>query len=530
MKILCYSTSHDSNFTYYDTEEGKIRYYSIERMWNLKHAECRLNYFLIYAHHHFGFDENKDIIIRTLMTETAIDCFSNLKENELYHFDSKNKIVLDHHYAHILSSYALNTKCKNGIAIDGRGNFNRSTVIFRNIDNIDKTTFYIPTLEYNNIKTQNLRIGFLFSLLSRLILKEDQKPTYECGLQNDMVGKLMGLQSYGKIDKTIYRNCLNIGISNLKGLRLYFQELFNDFDPQNKQSNFDAVYTCHQFLVDQIKRIFKREFTKEEEIAYCGGCALSTVTNTQLINEGYKLNICPAANDGGLSLGLLKFADMYFNLNIDFSNLVYCSNTIEDFEYVDDSKINFIANELAKGKIIAYTEGPCEVGPRALGHRSILMNPSIDNGKDYINEKVKHREWWRPFGGSCISTEMFENYTPSNVDYYMLRNFQIKPEWRQKLNAICHIDNSTRMQILTNKNENLYKIIESFNKITGIPAILNTSFNIGGKPIANYKSHIFEAFKEMENIDYLIYNGKIYIRNIYNKSVVIEELINYESI
>ena len=513
MKILCYSTSHDSNFTFYDTEEGKIRYYSIERMTNVKHATCNVIYFIKYVKFHFGFDIKKDIIIRTLVPEVGdIDCFSPLKEDKLFVEDKPNYFVLDHHYAHVLSSLALNPNCNVGIAVDGVGNFDRSVTIFRNLNNIKETTFEVPN---------HFRFGSLFNTLAKAVLKQHQNISFDIRYMEDFIGKLMGLQSYGKMNSVLYNTLNSIGIENTKELRSFFYKLFNSFNAQISNNNFDDIYTCHQWIVDNLVFLFKQHFSKTDQIAYSGGCALSTVTNTQLLDAGFNLTVCPAANDSGLSLGLLKFADLYFNLGIDFSNIVYTSNMTEKSNKVSDKLIKFIAEELSNNKIIAYTEGPCEVGPRALGHRSILMNPSITNGKNYINEKVKHREWWRPFGGSCINTDIFENYSFSNLDYYMLRNFKIKEEWRNKLNAICHVDNSTRMQVLYNEEENLYKIIKEFYNITGIPAILNTSFNIAGKPIANYKEHIFEAFKEITNVDYLVYNGEIYIKKIIDNEIKI---------
>lgn len=515
MKILCYSTSHDSNFTYYDTEEGKVRYFSIERLNNLKHGECRDSYYLQYARFHFGFDESKDIVIRTLVPDHhGIDSKSELLENELYHFDAPNMIILDHHYCHVLSCLCLDPSLKKGIAIDGAGNFNRSVEIFDNLNDINSTTFRCPKIQTDTGSSMgSMRIGNLFSFLAKTVLKDK----FEYRLVNDQIGKLMGLQSYGKLDMNVYNKCREIGIAKVKDLKAYFEELFKDFDIHNQNSNFDLVYTCHQFLVDQIKHIFRSCFTTNEKIAYAGGCALSTVTNSQLLDMGYNLTICPAAADSGLSLGCIKFADMYYNLNIDFSNLVYTSEFTEDWEPTSQEVIDFIAKELSENKIIAYTEGPCEVGPRALGHRSILMNPGIKDGKQFINDKVKHREWWRPFGGTCIDTTPLVNYFPSDLDYYMLRNFKIKPEWKDKLNAIVHVDDTCRMQVLHDPNETIYKIIEKFKEITGTPAVLNTSFNISGKPIADNKKYIFEAFKEIENLDYLIYGGKIYTKSSDNK-------------
>ena len=524
MKILCYSTSHDSNLTYYDTDENKIHYFSIERLHNLKHGECRDSYYLQFARHHFGFNEDKDIVIRTLVPDHhGIDCKSALKENELYNFDKPNWIVLDHHYCHVLSCTAMNKNIKNGIAIDGAGNFNRSIEIFKNLDDFNKTVFMSPKLVDSTGKSMgSMKIGSLFTFLATTVLKQD----FEYRLRNDQIGKLMGLQSYGKMNIEVYNKCRAIGIAKVSALKDYFTNLFKDFNVQDRNSNFDLVYTCHQFLVDQIKLIFNQTCNKHEKLAYAGGCALSTVTNTQLLNEGFDILTCPAAADSGLSLGCLRFADMYYNLNIDFSKLVYTSEPEDEWIEPSSELVKFIAEKLNENKIIAYTEGPDEVGPRALGHRSILMNPAIQNGKSYINNKVKHREWWRPFGGTCIRTDLFENYFESDLDYYMLRNFIIKPEWREKLNTICHVDNTCRMQIVKNPNEGIYKIVKEFEKLSGIPAIVNTSYNDAGKPIASKKEYIFEAFKQLENIDYLIYSGKVYAKQIdlENKKIVIKQI------
>ena len=99
----------------------------------------------------------------------------------------------------------------------------------------------------------------------------------------------------------------------------------------------------------------------------------------------------------------------------------------------------------------------------------------------------------------------------------MLRNFELAPEWKEKLNAICHADNSCRLQVLSNPEEPLYKVIEEFRKLTGIPAVLNTSFNDNGKPIPHYRKHILETYKNLDNIDYLFYDNEIYCKTIDGK-------------
>ena len=141
------------------------------------------------------------------------------------------------------------------------------------------------------------------------------------------------------------------------------------------------------------------------------------------------------------------------------------------------------------------------------------MNPSIKNGKDFINDKVKHREWWRPFGGTAISTEMIEDYSPSNLDSYMLRNFVIKESYRKDYNSICHVDNTSRLQILKDENSSLYRIIDKFKQYTGLSGLLNTSFNSSGKPIPSSIQDIMNTIRLVDNIDYLIINDQIFHTN-----------------
>lgn len=429
------------------------------------------------------------VIINADLTNTYEEIANPFRENKKICFTKKsdNYYLLDHHYAHVLSSKIVSPDADNGIAVDAGGNVGNVSV-FYNLNDINKTRV---------VRDESIG-GTYFQILEKGLKKQ--------------IGKIMGLQSYGKLDSEFYKKIDKISFEKLASFyKKTFEEMVKSGFP--KDYNYDKVYTAHQYGVDMIVNLFKKYFSKGEKVAFGGGCALSIPTNEALLKEGFDISVCPAANDSGISLGCIKFADMLFNLNIDWSNIQYKYVSPKQNEYVyeevNDKTIYNVAKLLADGNIVGWCHGLGEVGPRALGHRSFLMNPSIENGKDFINEQIKHREWWRPFGGSIIDTSVLEDYTPSNLDPFMLRTFKFKKEWEDKFKSIIHTDGTSRLQIVTDKNDPFYKIIKEFYNLTGIPGLLNTSYNLGGKPIAESYKTICDTYNYIDNLKHL------YISNIH---------------
>jgi carbamoyltransferase len=161
--------------------------------------------------------------------------------------------------------------------------------------------------------------------------------------------------------------------------------------------------------------------------------------------------------------------------------------------------IKKIANMLADGKIIGWHQGRGEIGPRALGNRSILMNPTIKNGKNILNEKVKHREPWRPYAASVLSELANEWFYIEEDSPYMMRAVKVREEKANLVPAIVHCDRTCRIQTVSKLNNELfYSLINEFYKITNIPLLLNTSLNVAGKPIVGCASDSLEIFKNSE--------------------------------
>merc|ERR1711995_25527 len=141
---------------------------------------------------------------------------------------------------------------------------------------------------------------------------------------------------------------------------------------------------------------------------------LNTVINTEL-RKIYNMDILPHVYDGGLSIGALRYAVGY---DFDIGEFPYCQDDYAP-EEVNDQTIEEAAELLAQGMIVGWYQGHGEIGPRALGNRSILMNPMIKNGKDILNSRVKKREWWRPFGASVLREKAAEYFDIDDSPYML---------------------------------------------------------------------------------------------------------------
>ena len=175
----------------------------------------------------------------------------------------------------------------------------------------------------------------------------------------------------------------------------------------------------------------------------------------------------------------------------------------------EKSSVDKISDYLSERKVICMFRGRSESGPRALGHRSIMCVPDSNKGRDYLNFKIKNREWYRPYAPIILdkfADEILDDYIQNSP--YMTTSAYIKQNWREKLDAVNHIDNSTRPQILKKEHDPfLYQLIESVYFKTGIPVLLNTSFN-KQEPIVETPSDALNTFRKF-NIDFLVLNDFI---------------------
>jgi carbamoyltransferase len=255
---------------------------------------------------------------------------------------------------------------------------------------------------------------------------------------------------------------------------------------------------------------FSKYANEDESIFYSGGVAQNVIWNTVLKNKFKKLTIAPHSADDGLSLGALEFLRRKNKLQkFKLKNFPYIQSDEAPKVSPASDMIQYAARLLSEGKVIAWYQGNGEVGPRALGNRSILMDPRIHNGKEKINA-IKRRENYRPFGASVLKKHANDYFEMNYNDDYMLHVSKVKVN---TLNAITHVDGTCRVQTVDeNSNYIFNSLLEEFYKITGCPVLLNTSLNLAGKPIAGYPDAAKQLFVET-NIDSAFIGNLCYNKN-----------------
>jgi carbamoyltransferase len=289
----------------------------------------------------------------------------------------------------------------------------------------------------------------------------------------------------------------------------------------------DVAYTGQVFFADLVTQLLNhlREVTQCDNLTLAGGCALNssfngTVTQRTGFNQVY---IPPAPADDGCALGAAWLAYHEDSPKQQKSPKLltpYTGSTIKNdalerlirfnrsltILHLPDSITAETARLLTDGKLVGWVQGRAEYGPRALGNRSILADPRDAKIQDIINEKVKFREMFRPFAPSVLhehADDYFENYHESP---YMDKTLKIRKSMQNKIAAVCHVDGTGRLQTVKKEwNPRFYELLEQFYQLTQVPVLLNTSFNIMGKPLAHSLEDALTVFMTT-GLDVLVVN------------------------
>lgn len=253
---------------------------------------------------------------------------------------------------------------------------------------------------------------------------------------------------------------------------------------------------------------------KTENLCLSGGSFLNCNANSKIVNNSKFKNFhhFPACGDDGTSVGSALYVAHHIlnepRYEYEVQDLCYTGREYQsqtpDYEY--------IAKQLAKGKIIGWFQGRSEFGPRALGNRSILADPRNFHNRELINHVVKNREWFRPFA-PVVLEECYQDWFDFPISSpYMLYTAQVKQP--EKIPAITHVDGSARFQTVNEKsNLHYYNLIKAFGDLTGVPVLLNTSLNGNGEPILETEDQA-KRFFENSHLDLMIINGVISIKPI----------------
>jgi carbamoyltransferase len=314
-------------------------------------------------------------------------------------------------------------------------------------------------------------------------------------------GKVMGMSSYGEIDNSIppiYKNgFISKDLFPIKNYRM--QDNFLNFNIKNTfddKANF--AYALQSEVQENVANhiIEMLNKTKQNNLCLSGGFFLNCVANYHLlkkINPNVNIYIEPMSTDAGTALGVAKY--MHYELTKDNKkniqkNIYYgpkYNYTIKDLINEKTKKVTpkDIAKLISEKNIVAIYQGKSESGPRALGNRSILYDPRDENGKNHVNV-VKKREWFRPFAGSVLKEHAKDWFDLKFLEEskFMMYAVDVVENKKNLIPAITHVDGTCRVQTVTEEdNINYYNLIKEFYKITGVPILFNTSFNLAGNTI-----------------------------------------------
>jgi carbamoyltransferase len=439
----------------------------------------------------------------------------------------KGIIFVKHHLAHAAASYLCSPFKEAAIlTIDGVGEWETTALGYAKESNVILT----KVIDFPH------SIGLLYSTVTAFL-----------GFKvNDAEYKVMGLAPYGK--PTYYNNFKKIiDIKEDGSYHLdmsYFvyhykvampsKKFIKEFGPVRKreteitQRHKDIAASLQKITEEVILKMLNYLYkgTKCQNICVSGGVALNSVANGKILrNTPFKrIYIQPAAGDAGTSIGVALYVyntllnkERNFLLESAYLGPSFATSEIKDF--LDENKVKYSALEYSnipktvarlvyENNVIGWFQGRMEWGPRALGSRSILSNPCNPKMKEILNLKVKHREYFRPFA-PVVRTEDAIDYfecdepVPLPTDF-MLMVYPIKKEKQKLIPAVTHVDGSGRLQTIRKEQNKLYwETIKEFGKISKVPILINTSFNIRGEPIVCTP---YDAYKCMmgTGIDYLM--------------------------
>ena len=524
--IISVYGSHNAAISMYYKE----KYYvvEVERWANIKNSG--LVYYNAIKNPQIVFDEITNWLLSHTDGEDVDAFLVGYADTIVPKFKYKKLVRYDHHTAHAATAFYQSPYSEMLIfTFDGGGDG-----AFFNVYNASRTG------GIKLVKAFKQDLGFPYMVLAE-VLDDIKKEDLSIG-NLVYAGKLMGLCAYGTVredwipafntfyDKFYYDGEAYIGGSEV--MKEAMETLFASIGIQDykykisrykDQLAWDIAATSQQAFENQFFKYAQNFLDEQPEmpIGLSGGCALNVLLNTKLAYQRKgKLYVPPNTNDCGMSVGgLMWYLNPHEQVDLTYSGLPVLDEKLVT-KYVDELELAVcdsvsvmeLAGYISEGYIVGIVQGNSEHGSRALGNRSIICAPS-GNMKDTINHKVKKREWYRPFAPVVQFEDVNEYFDFEYESRHMTYAAPVREKWRSKIPAVTHQDGTGRLQtVRREQNTLMYDLITEFKKLTGYGVLLNTSFNVNGKPILTTLSDAFKLLKE-SSLDAVFFNKKIYFKD-----------------
>lgn len=419
--------------------------------------------------------------------------------------------IVDHHVAHASAAYFTSPfESALLLSYDGWGDFHRNCMIGIGIGNDIIPLAFI-----------DLPIGLAFKKISKDLFALR-------GHKFDVPGKLMALASLGEQrdvkamqiflkqinSRTNFYDYSVAGFGPLKFM------MYEDLDDKEALDFAATLQKASEALVLELVETWRKK-TATTNLCVSGGSAQNIHINSRLVEQGNFANIyvVPFSHDGGLGIGVSQYVShcILGNKNRELLNMPFLGPTQDSPKRTEEElslasgirwqiPLNLsakIANSLANGGIVALFQGRSEVGPRALGNRSLLIDPRQVSARANIN-KIKKRETFRPFAASIPEEYFREYFVWGSPSPFMTYAIPVRPERQKEIPAVVHADGTCRVQTVSSlQNKLLYDVLIDFELLTGTPVLLNTSLNTAGEPIVENINDALQ-FLLKTNIDILI--------------------------
>ena len=479
--------------------------------------------------------------------------------NPLYLSNSPKVVTVSHHLAHAYSAFAVCPFDEGAVmVVDGVGNYSSDITepgqLTEKVNPLARESESYYRFRGSQLETlrkvwlQPVRgflsdefyympgLGALYSRVSSYIFADWNK-----------CGEVMGLAPYGRRDAAK-------PLLDLRDGELDVPEWGVDFNKPwlpDRERNWETSAAMQHWkdlawrVQDDAERvlleraIWLRETTGARNLCLAGGVALNCIANGRIAREAGFENVWiqPAAGDDGVAIGCAYYGRLAlqkkqrsFVMNHAFlgrqyrddearaatqQRLVRLQTTLtrSDNIYADTAKL------LAEGNVLGWFQGGSEFGPRALGNRSILADSRDAGMKDKLNKRVKHRQAFRPFAPIVLAERAKEIFEGEQESPFMLLAERVRPQWANRIPAVVHVDGTARLQTVRQEhNGRLYRLLQEFETITGVPVLLNTSFNIRGAPIVETPADALACFLAT-GIDYLALHNMLIAKNQFHSII-----------